>query len=286
MIYSPPNFPKRIEIEPVSDCNLRCIYCPRHHVNDLKGYMQYELFSKIIKQIEPYPGTILVLHRRGESMLHPRFIDMLKQVADKFADVQMATNGTVLHEDKFEHIVNALDFLSFSLDAPATYNRVRVGGNYEKVKNNILAFLDYNKGRIRTQASMVKMGSTLPEDCEAFTQFWSDKVDRVRVYEEHSADGKFGSLKNPRLERKPCVMPIYEMLVYENGKVARCNHDWDGEPLGDLNKQTILEVWHSEHYEKLRAQHKEVNITDTVCSVCDCWYPEIGNQGTGVVIEK
>lgn len=286
MKYTTPNFPNRVEIELVSDCNLRCIYCPRHFVNDLHGYMDFDLFSKIISEVSTYPESILVLHRRGESMLHPRFCDMLDLVAGKFAEVQMATNGTVLHRGKFQHIVNALDFLSFSLDAPATYNKVRVGANYEKVSSNVLSFLEFNKGKVKTQASMVKTASTRPEDSEAFALFWENKVDRVRIYEAHSVDGKFGSLSNPRPDRQPCVMPIYELLVYENGKVARCNHDWDGKPMGDLCVQSIFEVWHSDQYKNLRQQHKMLEISDPVCSECDSWYPEIGVQGTGEVIEK
>ena len=284
--YDPPEFPARIEIELASACNLRCTYCPRHFINDLNGYMDFDLFSKIINETTPHPNTILVLHRRGESMLHPKFNDMLDLLAGKFQEVQMATNGTVLHQDKFEHIINALNFLSFSLEAPATYNKVRVGANYEKVRKNILSFLNYNKGTVKTQVSMVKTASTVDDDLDEFTTYWHDRVDRVRIYEEHSSNGEFGSLKNPRSSRKPCVMPIYEILIYEDGKVARCNHDWDGPPMGDLNTETITEIWRSENYKNLRTQHRELNITDPVCSNCDSWYPEIGVQGTGEVIEK
>ena len=289
MSYLAPDFPHRVEIELVSDCNLKCTYCPRHFVNELQGYVKFELFEKIINELSAKPETVLVLHRRGESMLHPRFNDMLNLVAGKFKEVQMATNATVLSGDKFESIVNGLDFLSFSLDTPHNFNKTRIPANYEKVEKKILAFLDYNKGRVKTQASMVKTASTPDGDCELFMKIWENRVDRVRVYEAHSEDGNFGSLKNPRTPRKPCVMPIYDMLVYENGKTARCNHDWDSDGMGDLNVNTIYEIWHNEKYKELRSQHANVGecaITDTICSKCDSWYPEIGNQGTGEVLEK
>lgn len=286
MNYITPDFPKRLELELVSDCNLKCTYCPRHYVNDLTGYMDVNLFKKIIDEASEYPDMVFVLHRRGESMLHPQFNEMLNHIAGKFKEVQMATNATMLTYDKFEAIVNGLDFLSFSLDTPERFNKTRLPAKYEKVEEKILKFLEFNKGRVRTQASMVKTLDTTDEMCKQFTKIWKDKVDRVRIYEEHSADGEFGSLKNPRKDRKPCVMPIYEMLIYENGTVARCNHDWDSDGMGDVTKNTLKEIWTSPKYVGLREQHLTQKLTDPVCSKCDSWYPEIGNQDTGKVIEK
>lgn len=286
MKYETPDFPKRLELELVSDCNLKCTYCPRHYVNDLTGYMDLNLFKKIIDEAAEYPEMIFVLHRRGESMLHPKFSEMLNHIAGKFREVQMATNATMLTSDKFEAIVNGLDFLSFSLDTPERFNKTRLPAKYEKVEEKILNFLEYNKGRVKTQASMVKTSDTTDEMCIEFTEIWKDRVDRVRIYEEHSADGEFGSLKNPRKERKPCVMPIYEMLIYENGVVARCNHDWDSDGMGDVTKNSLKEIWMSPKYVDLRQQHLSQKLTDPVCSKCDSWYPEIGNQATGEVVEK
>jgi len=286
MDYIAPDFPKRLEVELVSDCNLKCTYCPRHIVNNLKGYMDFELFKKIITEAEPYPETIFVLHRRGESMLHPRFSDILNYIAGKFAEVQMATNATVLTSDKFEAIVNGLNFLSFSLDTPDRFNKTRLPAKYNKVEKNILDFLEFNKGRVVTQASMVKTDDTTEEMIEEFVSIWKNRVNRVRIYEEHSSDGNFGSLKNPRPNRKPCMMPIYEMLIYDSGIVARCNHDWDSDGMGDVTKNSLKEIWMNQKYIDLRNQHLTQKLVDPVCSKCDSWYPEIGNQGTGKVVEN
>jgi len=286
MNYQAPEFPKRLELELVSDCNLKCTYCPRHLVNDLTGYMDFELFKRIIKEAEPYPETIFVLHRRGESMLHPKFNEMLNYISGKFSEVQMATNATMLTSDKFESIVNGLDFLSFSLDTPDRFNKTRLPAKYDKVEAKILNFLEFNKGRVKTQASMVKTSDTTDEMIQEFTNIWKDRVDRVRIYEEHSSDGEFGSLKNPRKNRIPCMMPIYEMLIYDNGIVARCNHDWDSDGMGDIKTHSIKEVWKNNKYMDLRQQHLTQKLIDPVCSKCDSWYPDIGNQGTGKVIEN
>jgi len=286
MEYIAPDFPQRVEIELVSDCNLKCTYCPRQHVNELIGYMNIDLFKKIIDEAAGYPDTILVLHRRGESMMHPNFNYMLNYVADKFKEVQMATNCTLLNSNKFESIVNGLDFISFSIDSPVNFNETRLPAKYDSIEKKINKFLTYNRGRVKTQVSMVKTEATQDSACEQFKAIWKDKVDRVRVYEEHSKDGDFGSLNNPREIRNPCVMPIYEMLIYDNGIVARCNHDWNSDGMGDTTKNSLKEIWMNPKYVDLREQHLRQQLIDPVCSKCDSWYPDIGNQGTGDMIEN
>lgn len=286
MFIKTPKFPKRIEIELASSCNLQCVYCPRKYLDNLKGFVDFNLFVNIIDQLTFYPETILVLHRRGESMLHPKFNEMLGYVKGKFKEVQMATNGTLLDKEKFQAIVDSISFLSFSLDSPLSYNKKRFPADYKTVEEKILKFLEFNKGRIKTQVSMVKSDDSTKEEIDLFKETWLNKVDRVRIYEQHSINGVFGALKEPREQRKPCVMPFYEFLVYDNGKVGRCNHDWDGSVMGDLNIQTIQEVWNSDVFNSLRKQHLNLEFDDLVCKNCDCWYPEEANQGTGEIVKK
>ncbi len=281
-----PDFPKRVEIELSNSCNLRCTYCPRSYLDNPSGFISEKLFRKIIDEISPFPDTILVLHRRGESLLHPAFNSLMGYIPGKFKEVQMATNATLLNPEKFEAIVKGLTFISFSIDVPSVFDKTRKPAVYSAVEGNILDFLKFNKGKVRTQVSMVKTAGTPQNNVELFKKIWDGKVDRIRVYEEHSINGVFGAIRKPRKERKPCVMPNYELLVYYDGKTGRCNHDWAGEPMGDVNSQTIREIWHNEKYARLRMEHEKLVFTDSLCAKCDSWYPEVGQQGTGEVVEK
>ncbi len=281
-----PEFPSRIELELVSDCNLECVYCPRHFVNDLTKYIDFDLFKRLIDEMTPYPDLAVALHRRGESLLHPQFVECLEYIKGKFKEVQIATNVTPMTEKKNRAIIECLDFISFSIDVPDRFNETRLPAKYDSVEKKILNFLDMNQGEVRTQVSMVQTDSTRPDDLTVFQEFWTGKVDRVRIYQEHSSDGAFGSIRGGRWPRKPCMMPIYEMLIYCDGKTGRCNHDWDGPPMGDVNVNTIKEIWMNDNYINLREQHSTLQITDPVCSKCDSWYPVVGVQGTGQVIEQ
>lgn len=278
-------FPRRIEIEIASACNLKCSYCPRRYMGNLNGFIDFLLFKKLIDEISKFPETVLVLHRRGESLLHPDFIEMCRYVEGKFKEVQLATNATLLDEKKTEAIIKTINFISFSIDAPETFNKTRIPADYADVEKNIFYFLRRNKGMVKTQVSMVKTKETLSKNIGAFKEKWHGEIDRIRIYEEHSRNGAFGSLARDRGLRSSCVMPFYEMLILCDGKVGRCNHDWNGAPLGDVTGSRIKDIWHNPSYENLRKQQRSLLVTDSVCRVCDCWYPEIGKQATGETVE-
>lgn len=279
-------YPKRIEIELSAKCNLQCPYCPRRFLSLSDGFMKFDLFKKIIDELSTNPKTIIVLHRRGESLLHPDFVSICNYISKKFNEIQIASNATVLTTDKAYSIINSVTFISFSIDVPRLFNKYRYPADYKKVENNILNFLKLNNKKIKTQVSLVKTNSHNKSDFELFKKIWKDKVDFVRIYEQHSSDGNFGSLQNKRINRQPCVMPFYEMLVYYDGTLGRCNHDWDSNDIGDLNKNSISDIWTNQFYNNLRYQHKTLEITDKVCKNCDSWYPEIGKQGTGETIKN
>jgi len=284
-----PDFPKRIELELANACNLKCIYCPRKFMDEMKDFMPFPLFKRLIDEIEPHPDTILVLHRRGEALLHPEIIKMLNYIQGKFHTVQIATNATMLDNKKNRALIEAVSFISFSIDTPRMFNKVRFPGKYAVVEKNILNFLSMNAESnhpVETQVSMVQTDNVSDNDIKLFQEIWKNKVDRIRIYQEHSKDGKFGSLTKKRSERKPCVMPFYEMLIYCDGTIGRCNHDWDGEHVDSIVNSTIKQIWTGEFLQNLRQQHIALAITDSVCANCDSWYPEEGNQGTGIVVKK
>ena len=276
-----PNMPLRCEIELSSACNLKCSYCPRQFLDDISAFMDFDLFNKIIDELTPFQETVLVLHRRGESLLHPRFPDCLRYVKGKFKTIQLATNATLIEDDISSLLIDTLSFISFSLDTPAEYDRTRTPARYSKVEAKINRFLELNAGRLETQVSMVRTSRTTDNDVREFKSIWQGKVNRVRIYEEHSFDGRFGSLKLGRKNRVPCAMPFYELVVLSDGKVGRCNHDWNGPALGDVNRQTVRKVWNSSLYHALREEHRSRKITDAVCKSCDSWYPVTGQQMTG-----
>lgn len=277
-----PEFPKRIEIEFSNYCNSKCSYCPRRFGVGDEGFMSFKLYKKIIDETERYPNVTLQLHRRGESLLHPNFIEMLEYIKGKFKEVQLATNAIPLDKNKAEVIAEVVSFISFSIDLPETYAFKRGVDVYKLVEENILNFLKINRKTI-TQVSMVKDNSVGYEDVQRFRDLWLDKVDRVRIYEEHSVGGIYGATRIKREKRTPCVKPFTDIVIYWNGKVVRCNHDWSNKPLGYFDNNTIREIWNNAEFKRIRKEQITLKFTDDICKQCDSWYSQEGKQGTGCI---
>jgi radical SAM protein with 4Fe4S-binding SPASM domain len=113
---------------------------------------------------------------------------------------------------------------------------------------------------------------------DAFVAFWKPKVDRVRVYVEHSQDGHPGSIAEPlpSFERRlPCRKVFTDMVIYWDGEVALCNHDWTrsaDHAIGNVRDAGMRAVWESDRYRNLRSAHADGNVRDEPpCDFCDHW---------------
>lgn len=251
--------PNRVTIELTNRCNRACKGCPRIKMTYPLGDMSQELFNTIIEQL-PH-NTVIVPFFRGESLLHPLFIEFMDRLRG-FNVVQLATNGDLLTAENLKCIYEACSFISLSL------HRFRLPNSQDLICRG---------NGINTQVSILE---TLipPNEKSLFVKSWLKQVDRVRIYVEHSHVGYGDILNPPRWSMNngdlPCHKPFQELAVYWDGKVALCNHDWDNQTdfLGDLTKQTIEQVWNSEKYETIREwnlQGKRHNIPS--CKVCDYW---------------
>lgn len=137
--------PYRLWIEPTAICNLRCPHCPNDRLAQQGhlGFMDFELFRKLIDESSPWVHDINV-HHRGESLLHPRLFEMVEYAGKRGVYTKLHTNATLLDETKAHSIVGTpLDLISFSFDGfdAATYERRRPPARFQTTLENILRFL-------------------------------------------------------------------------------------------------------------------------------------------------
>ena len=282
-----PTFPRRITLEISSKCNLSCRMCPRQYISGSGGFMGMALFKKVLREIEGRDVQAVVPFFRGESLLHPGFVEMMALLRKRTpAEIQLATNALLLDEEMSKKLIEVgLDFISFSIDAVKkdTFEKIRSNGDFDLAVNNVLTFLDLKKetaqSKTRTQVSATESVHNKNE-IPAFIDFWKKHVDRVRIYPEHSGEGRFGKLTQPCNQKKdtarvPCQKPFTDMVIYYDGSVALCNHDWDESlhlPLGAIIDQSIEDIWHGDPYQQIREHHLDHDWGDIrPCEFCDHW---------------
>ncbi len=277
-------FPERLTVELTNHCNLSCVMCPRQKMDRDLGYMDLSLYKRIMDEAGEHLPVALVPFFRGESLLHPHFIEMM-EISRRagIGPVQLTTNAMLLDRGLSEALIGAgIDFISFSLDVlgKGSYEDIRIGGDYERVTGNIEGFLEIRK-RMRVKKPEVQVSAVETERNSAglseFIEYWRKRVDRVRIYPEHSSKGGFGSLADYTLPefagRLPCRKVFTDMVVYWDGTVAVCNHDWDRrEHIGSVRHDSIEDIWKSPKYGEIRRRHIDGGLeADPTCRDCDHW---------------
>jgi len=163
----------------------------------------------------------------------------------RFRTVQLASNGDFLDEHHQIAVLTGCTFFSLSLHS------LQMPWHTEAIK-----FLHIARAKgLETQVSILE-GLVPAKTKKRFIHEWQKHVNRVRIYQEHSIDG-FGDMNGLSKPTEPCTKPFEETVVYWDGKVGLCNHDWDNRTwLGDLNTESLADVWQNSNYSHVRNLHE------------------------------
>lgn len=263
------NFPPYLQIEPTSRCNFRCVFCYQtdpHFTSksgEHMGNMSVELFMRIIDQAE---GNIefISLASRGEPLLCPDIETMLGYTRNKFLNLKMNTNASLLDEKKCHAILQSgIKTLVFSVDAAdeILYSSLRKGGNLQKVFSNIERFAQirqtqYKDSKIITRVSGVKYCQE--QSLDSMEQLWGDIVDQVVFVSYNPWENIY--CKTPSNLSGPCSDLWRRMFVWWDGRVNPCDVDYRSTlSVGNATTNSISELWKVNFYNHLRSEHASSN---------------------------
>ena len=280
-----PSFPERITLELTNKCNLNCVFCPRKVMAEHQGVLDVDLAKRVIDEAAGFLPVAVVPFFRGESLLHPEWDKILSYMKQNgLGPVQMTSNVTLMDEDAAARIIDLqVDVISFSLDTldGEQYEQARRGARYEDVMGNIFKLLELKAKSGKELPKIQVSAINIPqyrEGMQDFVDFWLPKVDRVRIYIEHSQDGHPGSIADPLPhfeKRLPCRKVFTDMVILWDGEVALCNHDWTRDKevrIGTVRENSVAEVWQSPRYQEIRAMHHQGSVdNEPLCKHCDHW---------------
>lgn len=134
-------YPFMAYVDPCNICNYHCPLCPtgRRDKSRTRSIMKLGDFMKIIDQIGPYLYS-LHLYNWGEPLLNEELVDMIHYAKKFKIMVQVSTNLSILDENLARGLIKSgLDHLIISVDGITndSYSMYRVGGDLQKVLNNI-----------------------------------------------------------------------------------------------------------------------------------------------------
>lgn len=278
--------PKQITIETYNICNLKCIMCPYPKMTRPKTKMPMNLFQKIVDDASENGFTVLNLSMYGEPLLDDLLFQRIAYAKAKRLKVGFSSNGTLLTSDKISKILeNGLDWIAFSVDSNTKeyYEHIRVGANFEDTCANIRELIRLRQER-NTSKPLIMIYSTvltkdnlhaskLLEPILVGADFFSMGLADTRREENFCFTRKsFSKIRKARLY--PCPVVWGAPSIMSNGKMVLCCKDYDGSiELGDLNNQTIMEIWNSDKLRKIKELHlRGEGDKIELCKNCESLY--------------
>lgn len=261
------SFPRAIEIQTMSRCNGMCAICPYGDVADYvsHGVMKKDLFEKIIDQIKNPWGVRIIPYFNNEPFLDPYFIDRLKYINKKCpgAEIEVSTNVSMLNKTMQDRMLGIeikdlrMSVFGFS---PRTHKRIMRGLSWNNVASNLRSIAVNKKLRSsigQLSLVMIDYPGITQKDIELARKFcanhfikfelWGflDRSDNVKDYKNNIYKKNIIGCEQDR--------PLDRMHIRYDGKVVLCCMDWRSEyALGDLNKNSLQEIWDSAQYNNMR----------------------------------
>lgn len=277
-----PFWPVRLWVELTSHCNYRCVMCPNKDLNKTdKGYMDMALYKKIVDEAAPFVFDINLAHR-GESLLHPQIIEAITYAKKNGLYTRLHTNGSLLSEDISRQVVQVgLDRLSFSFDGyeKQTYEKIRIGGDFDKTVSNIVRFLEIKKEvRSKKPITAIEVISFNEPDKQASQEakntfnkrFENLPLDSIVMKELHNWAGQIDKGRRGK-KYTICPFPWNALIIYWDGSVLPCTQDFfGGFIVGDANESSLKDIWNGKEMRFIREKLATQNIGELkTCSECD-----------------
>ena len=276
--------PTVLMIENTNHCNAECVMCPRDTLSRKRGFMDFGLFEKIIKEASSEKRKpVTHLHGFGEPLLDKRLPDKIQLAVDcGITRTYIVTNASLLFPETSRKIIGAgLDKMKISFYGTdeASYNDTMKRLDFKTTLQNIKDFLRIRK-EMRSQIPRLILQYLPNETNHAktadFRALWSPLIDarggdRLNVASLHNYGG--GRAYNPLGKKivSVCYFPWTSMSVLWDGRVVTCCMDSNGvQVLGDLNSQSVQDVWNGPVLSGVRNDFGKLDYGKyPVCLSCD-----------------
>lgn len=230
---------KSVEIETVSICNRKCAYCPNYSIQRPAGYMEEDLFYKIIDELAgiKFSGRFSP-HFYGEPLLDKRIVTFITYTRNKLpnAFIKLFTNGDFLTYELFLKLLNA------GVDV------FRIAQHDEQPSATMMNTLQKMDKR------------TMDKHVEYIKYFDNDTLLMNR--------GGLIEVKHD-VKMKYCDYVSGITIDYEGNMLLCCQDYMSKYKFGNLKTERIMAVWNKDNYKSLRDKIKCGIWSLDICKTCN-----------------
>jgi MoaA/NifB/PqqE/SkfB family radical SAM enzyme len=246
--------------------------------------MDFGLFEKIIKEVSSLRRKpVTHLHGFGEPLLDKLLAERIQLARTSgIQRTYIVTNASLLLPETSRKIISAgLDKMKISFYGTdeESYNNTMKRLNFKVTFQNIKDFLRIRKEMKRENPRLILQylpNETNNAKTAEFRSLWSPLIDSnvgdcLNVSSLHNYGG--GRAYNPLGKKivSVCYFPWTSMSVLWDGRVVTCCMDSNGvQVLGDLNSQSVREVWNGPVLSGVRNNFRKLDYSKyPVCLSCD-----------------
>ena len=303
-----PPVPRSVKIEISGRCNYACGFCAlRTRAQQPKRDMDFALFTKITGEMRNAGVEELGLFYLGESFTNPDLLVAACRHAKLelgFPYVFLTSNASLAKPAIVERLMKyRLDSLKWSVNAadPAQFERL-MGVKprlFERALSNIRAAHEVRrKGGYTTglYASSIRYDGAQQAKMEALLKarvipyvdehYWlplysmamrsAEFKAKLGYSPTHGNSGRYDPRTGlPTRSPLPCWSVFTEGHVRVDGHMSACCFGSDSRfDVGDLARESFLEVWHGAQMRRIRAAHIRTEregpaaLAGTICDVC------------------
>jgi len=200
--------------------------------------------------------------------------------------VNIATNASILLPRPAKELIEAgLDEIYITIDSmkKEVFEAIRVGLNFDKVYKNSVDFIKLRNElnpNLMIRMQMVSQALNQGEE-EGFIQHWTNLLserDHVVVHKAHNWGGKADVMEfgdESTINEIPCTTIWANLCIHVDGSVGLCSVDTVEKSvysLGNINHQTIEEVWKGSPLREARELHLAGRRSEkAICDGCTAW---------------
>ncbi len=306
----PLGYPTFLQIEPTTQCNLRCTYCPVSlELPKATGHMDPALAARVLDEMGD-TFLMVVLWGWGEPFVSPHVYDIVRLAKAKRLHVVSSTNGHIFAaKDHARRLVESgLDSLIVSIGGATEESYAQLRGKKmeealdgvrriveeKRRQGSVTPFLslsmivsEYNEVEIpalRAQAEALGVDALTLKTMNTCTVRPESQDDHPIPSTADLQRFLYAGSERKRVRRNPCKALWQKTNLRWDGQVTPCTYDFDSvRAMGRVQSHPFKRIWRDAAYAAMRKQFRKDAKAISICE--NCTYAFEGGDYPDVIAE-
>ena len=264
-------FPNILNVEVYrGQCPCACVHCPVGEVEVTKrkekfglGSIKMELFKKIVDEAAKYENRTIRLHSVGEPLLWENIEEAVNYTKEKDVVTWLFTSLVTDNMNLIKTLCECVNIIEISINSTDSldYKATKGINAFEQVSENIKFMREYiDKKNLKTKLVVSRVQSISEVNDKKFIDHWNGSgfVDDAFVRKYHTYNSLMDNIFNNKKDKNGCLVHWMRFNISIEGLVVVCFNTlfkknlFEELILGDVNSQSIAEIWQGVNYHKLR----------------------------------